>query len=121
MLDEAEIRRRTPLWTALADLFLDGGPVDLAEAIASAARAGGFSAADVRRILEQEVGPVFYRNLLSVAGHWGEWGDDFVREKVSAYLAGKSLPRLNRPLARRIIDMAIANEWDAVVAGIEKS
>ena len=120
-LSEEEVERRLPLWIALADLFLDGGPPDLAGAVVRAARAGGFSTADVRHILENEVGPVFYPNLLSVAGHWGAWGDDFVREKISGYLADKPLSGLERTAARRVTKLAIDEEWPAIVAGIEQS
>jgi len=115
---EEEVARRLPLWVALADLFLDGGPEDLAGAIVRAARDGEFSAQDVHDILHHEVGPVFYPNLLAVAGHWGDWGDDFVRETVCAYLAGKPLSWWKRGIARRTINLAIKEEWPAIKAAL---
>ena len=78
-----EIERRSPVWQALSDLFLDTelGLADFTF-IASTIQAAGFSTDEAEEILRQEVAPVFWTNLCSVAGEWTPWSEEQVRELV---------------------------------------
>lgn len=116
-LSEDEIEARMPLWCALSELFLD---TQLQrqdyEAIAVAARAGGFSAEQVRDILEREVFPALVFNLMQVAGEWAGFDPAFVRERI--------LLTLGRPQAARFFTGGVkkrlmAEEWPRILAVLD--
>lgn len=107
MLSEAEIERRLPVWHALSDLFLDTElqPSDH-KWIASVLDSSGFSKAELRAILEEEVAPAFGVNLLSVAGEWTSWSEEEVRVIVLRSL-NRHFPLgrwIGKPLTRRMVD-----------------
>ena len=84
-LTEVEIARRSPVWRALSELFLDTElqPDDhqrIAELIRQAGY--GYNVSEAEAILRNEVAPVFFPNMLSMAGEWVPWSEDFVRELV---------------------------------------
>ena len=82
-MDDQEIRRRVPVWTALSDLFLDTEMQDNEhQHIARVISEAGYSAAEADHILRTEVAPVFYMNMLSVAGEWAGWSEEEVRKMV---------------------------------------
>lgn len=66
-----DLAARTPVWEALAELWLD---VDLADwqidHIARVLVSSPYSLDEVRTIHEYEVAPALWRNLASVAGVW---------------------------------------------------
>lgn len=116
-LSEDEIEARLPLWCALSDLFLDTEMQDGDyQAIARTASAGGFSADQVRDILEREVFPAFAVNLMSVAGEWAGFDAEFVRERILETLAR---PPLTRFLAGGVKKQLMAEDWPRVLAAIE--
>lgn len=92
MLGAEEIERRAPVWRALSDLFLD---TELDEAdfaiIAETIRAAGLSADQAEEILRREVAPVFWMNLIQVAGEWTPWSESQARDLVCEHL--RSRPR----------------------------
>ena len=94
MLGAEEIERRAPVWRALSDLFLD---TELDEAdiaiIAETIRAAGFSADQAEEILRRDVAPVFWMNLIQVAGEWTPWSESQVRDLVCEHLRSRSRPR----------------------------
>lgn len=77
--------RRARLWVALDDLYLDTElqPVTYA-AIARAIITHGYSLEEARRIDREEVFPILYGNLLSVAGEWAGFDDDWLIYEVAA-------------------------------------
>lgn len=124
VLSEDEIQARLPLWCALSDLFLDTEMQDYHyQAIGLAARAGGFSADQVRNILEREVFPALVFNLMSVAGEWAGFQSEFVRERILETLARPPLKRFlsgglgTGGLKKRVM----AEDWPRVRAAIERS
>jgi hypothetical protein len=68
-LSEAEIARRAPVWTVLSNLFLD---TELQEYdftyIVDQLHDSGYTMIQLQAILKEEVAPVFYSNLGTVAG-----------------------------------------------------
>ncbi len=121
VLSEEDIEARMPLWCALAELFLDTEIQPSAyRAIARTARDGGFSATEVRGILEHEVFPAFIFNLMVIAGEWAAFHPDDVREQVLGVLG---LPG-GRPPAPRywtngMRTRFLAEEWPKVAAALE--
>lgn len=107
--EEAEPRFR--VWYALADLFLDTEPQpDNYAWIARTLNGSGFDKVELRRILAEEVGPAFVFNLFDIAGEWAGWGEDYVRQLMTA-------PRKPlRPAERRAIDELVEEEWPKIEA-----
>jgi hypothetical protein len=82
-LTEMEIARRSPAWRALSELFLDTElQPDDHQRIAEVIRQAGYNVSEAEAILRNEVAPVFFPNMLSMAGEWVPWSEDFVRELV---------------------------------------
>ncbi len=93
-LTDAEIKRRTPVWQALSELFLDTEmQTETFQWVARVAVDAGFSVAETRAILETEVLPVFGYNLLSVAGEWAPFDEAFVCQRVLRGLRRRALGR----------------------------
>ena len=115
-LSEEEIRRRAPVWTALADLFLDTEPreSDL-RFISRTIREAGYTLLEAEDMLQFEVGPVFVWNLSvlggvpSSGGRWYGWSEEEVCEKVISRLRQ---PRLweRIPIWR---DVGYGYQWSA--------
>ncbi|MEO1220470.1 MAG: hypothetical protein AAFY42_03850 [Pseudomonadota bacterium] len=107
-LSDAEISRRLPLWIALSDTLLD---TELSEGryrqIAHVIAKSGFSPDEALMIFREDVVPAFAINLLSTAGEWTGWPDDYVRERVLE--ARKS--RVSRALLTRIFRRYFEHEW----------
>lgn len=121
VLSDDEIEARMPLWCALAELFLDTEiQASGYHAIARVAHAGGFSAVEVRDILEHEVFPAFIFNLMVIAGEWAAFHPNDVRELVLGVLG---LPG-GRPPAPRFWTSGmrtrfLAEEWLKIAAALE--
>ena len=74
---------RFDVWHAMSDLYLDedltvGAYLQIAERLANTS----YSAEELDSIFFDEVHPVFCWNLTVPAGHWGDFGRDWVKEKV---------------------------------------
>jgi hypothetical protein len=110
-LDRAAIERRKPLWSALADLYLDTQSELFVPHIVRCARAGDFSLAEVEHILRWEVRPALYQNLLSVAGEWAGWPDDWLEERIM-----DSMQR--RPPMLIGKDQFMPEEWPEIEAAL---
>lgn len=91
MYNAEEIDRRVPVWRALSDLFLDT-ELDAADftAIAETIRTAGFTADQAEEILQFDVTPVFWGNILATAGEWEPWSKSQVREMVCRRLRSRS-------------------------------
>ena len=79
MINEAEIERRQPVWAALSDLWLD---TELTEndlqRIAGVMKKSGYSIDKLRDIYLFEVAPVVFLNLLTVAGEWAGFDEEWL-------------------------------------------
>lgn len=123
VLTQTEIARRSPVWWALSDIFLDTElqPYDHRH-IAKVIRRAGYSIAEAEAILRNEVAPVFLVNLLSVAGEWTSWPEDFVRERIlerlqkreHAGLLARTVSRLRDPIRNRFAARFVSKDWGEV-------
>lgn len=109
MANAAEVEAKLPVWVALSDLFLDNEqqPEDYRR-IAGILKTSGLPADELRRILAEEIAPAFGPNLLSVAGQWGMWHEDDVRDIVTR--SNKGSPAF-RALKRWMFRRHVAEEW----------
>jgi hypothetical protein len=84
-LTEDEIERRTPVWSALADLWLD---TELQESdlihIAAVMVDSGYSLNELRVICDAEVAPVVYKNLLMPVGAWSGFDEHWLAQQIIA-------------------------------------
>jgi hypothetical protein len=103
-LSVKEIAERKPVWCALSELYRDTElqPSEL-ESIASTIREGNLSSEEAYRVLCNEVAPVFYINLLSVAGNWQGWDCDSVEEVVLEFLSKSRFSQWRGRVAARSI------------------
>ncbi len=117
-LDESEVARRLPVWTAMSRVFLD---TELSQrdyaAIAAAIHEAGFSSDEARAILLEDVAPAFAVNLRSIAGEWAGWPDDYVRERVLAKRGSIVATALNRLFDQSLL----AEEWAKIAACLDQS
>jgi hypothetical protein len=109
MSDDAAIPRydishftpRQQAWIELSELFRDTETTDSdIEFLARELHRLGFDAATAEHILQDEVAPVFGKNLLSVAGNWMGWKPESVVEGVNEWLAKRDAPGLRGALYR---------------------
>lgn len=104
----------------MSDLFLD---TELEASdyrrIAGVLKISGYSLAELRLILEDEVGPAFASNLLSVAGEWAGWSENDVETIMLQSLSRRRvwlMAWLNRLLHRRYV----RQEWEKIERFLEQ-
>ncbi len=103
---DPKIDERLPVWQALSQLFLDtelqeGDFARIADVLASSP----YSEDKIEEILRFEVTPACHWNLLSVAGEWVGFNDEWLREKIS--------PKMDtRPWLRWPISRMIRKDWN---------
>lgn len=111
-LTEMQIARRSPVWRALSELFLDTElQPDDHQRIAELIRQAGYNVSEAEAILRNEVAPVFFPNMLSMAGEWVPSSEDFVRELVLKRMQqrwrGGTLARAMVRLHRSIVGCSV--------------
>lgn len=119
-LSEAEFDARVPVWTALANLFLDTthSPA-IRKSLADDLIASELDLEKIEEILRNEVAPVFGVNLLSVAGEWALWDEDEVRTMMHRHFRERSGPSLLSRIQGRLTIGLAQREWKKVRALIE--
>ena len=113
--DQLDIDPRLPVWHAFSELFLDTElqPYDYRD-IGNRLRASGYSREELRRILEDEVAPVFSSNLLSVAGEWTAWTQDEVEDIMKRSLRYRIGFSPLWWLSKRMFAGHLREEWDKI-------
>jgi hypothetical protein len=118
-LDRDEIERRKPVWIALSDLWLD---TELTEddlrRIAEVMRRSGYNVGELREIYLFEVAPVVFPNLLSVAGEWAGFDEEWLVHEVTKQASRRSpvlrtLVRL--VIGRTVLTFATERHWRKLV------
>lgn len=87
--------------------------------IAKALDISGYSLAEFRSILEDEVAPAFASNLWSVAGEWAAWSENDVQTIMFQSLSRRRfrlLSWLKRVMRRRHIEQ----EWEKIAKFLEQ-
>ena len=106
-MSRADLDRRRPVWVTLSDLYLDTElqPADY-ERMRDAVVESGYTVGEVEHILRRELGPVLGGNLLSVAGVWGAFDEEWL---VGTVLRRLPVPR--RSLFGGLFFRVIRSEW----------
>lgn len=81
---EAELARKRPIWIALSELFLDTEVRASLPRIALKALQLGIDEEELWETLECEVAPVLSSNLLSPAGEWACFDEEWLCQKITA-------------------------------------
>lgn len=99
-MNARELVRRQPVWLALSEFYLDTElqPADFTR-IRAVFDQSGYSELEIRQIDYDEVGPLLYLNLLSVAGEWVAFEETALLKKLAKQAARRSKTR-SLPLVR---------------------
>jgi|SRR5215472_7682823 hypothetical protein len=103
------IEHRRPVWIALADLFLDTDVTLFYPAIARTLAESPYSIEELRAILFDEVAPVLQGNLLSVAGEWAGFEEEWLIAEATRRIGKKPIIRLP------FISGALKKNWEEVL------
>lgn len=92
MKSEINIEERKPIWIALSDFYIDNELQDYDfRRITSKIKESPYSLEEVKRIDKKEIFPVLYHNLLSVAGVWTGFQEDWLLAEIIKKLQKKSI------------------------------
>ena len=84
MPSEEQICERMPVWEALSEFFLDDEmTAEDYQRVASVLARSRYGEAELHDILRHEVYPACSLNLVCVAGAWGTFGEDWIRERIA--------------------------------------
>lgn len=124
MLDDPTIMKRQPLWTAISELWLDTeiSRSDI-ERIASAAIASQYSTRELNAIYLYEVAPVVGSNLLTPAGAWNGFDQDWLHIEARNRAEHRSLWLLFwmwSGIGRKLLTYATQTHWEDVIAMVEQ-
>jgi hypothetical protein len=78
-----QIKLRKPVWVAFSDLFLDTDVTLIYGDIAQVCADSEYSAAELKEILFEEVAPVVSGNLMSIAGEWAGFNEDWLVKQIT--------------------------------------
>jgi len=92
-----EFEQRRPVWDALSTLFLDTDVTLLRPYRARTLAASPFTLDELEAILVDEVYPVCWTNVLSIAGEWAEFDAAWLESRIVRRLTSpwRALHRLN--------------------------
>ncbi len=98
------------MWEALSEFFLDDEltNADL-QRIAGVLALSRYSEEEIHDILRFEVYPACSLNLVCVAGAWGTWGENWIRERIAPRYNRR--PRFYMPALNW---SGIRNHWESV-------
>jgi hypothetical protein len=86
-----KLQERQPIWIALSDFYLDTElQANDFKQIASKIKESQYSLEEVKAINKTEVFPVLYANLLSVAGVWSGFEEQWLLAEIIKNLENKN-------------------------------
>ena len=124
MLDEQQIQKRRPLWSALSELWLDTElSFEDLERIARVMADSGLTIKQLREVYLVEVAPVVSPNLLTVAGEWAGFDDEWLYSQIQRNLRDR--PRRTRfwswfRLTRGPMLYATERHWTRLVELVQR-
>ncbi len=113
LFDEENLERRKAVWSALSDLFLDTDVSLSYEYIARICAESSFSLEELKEILENEVAPACSINLLSVAGEWTGFDEEWLESNIKKSIQAKHgmFKKLLKPLKNIGFNTYIEHHW----------
>lgn len=114
-MSTAEFEARLPVWTALANLFLDTThSPDIRRGLAADLLASGFEIEQIEEVLRHEVAPVFGGNLLSLTGEWVLWDQEEVGKAMFRVYCQRRGPTFFQRIQGRLATGLAQSEWKKV-------
>jgi hypothetical protein len=112
------IEERKPVWVALSNLYLDTElQEDDYKYIAEVFYNSPYSLDEIDLINKYEVAPVLMPNLLSVAGEWAGFDEDWlVQAIVSEIKDYNRIKNKNSVIARAIYNLFWKSDWKKINA-----
>ena len=112
-LSDSEIQEREPVWAAFSDLFLDTDVTLSYDYIVRECSKSDYSIEELNRILLEEVAPVVSSNLLSPAGEWSGFDEQWLSEEISKKVQSQSeiLRVLFKPINNLGFKGYIGSHW----------
>lgn len=107
------IKDRKDVWIALSDLFLDTDVSLNYDYISRVCAASEYSLEELKKILENEVAPVCYINLLIVAGEWVGFDEEWLVNKISKRIRKQKsiLHLIFKPLRKYGFNQYLKGHW----------
>ncbi|MES2676210.1 MAG: hypothetical protein V4660_18375 [Pseudomonadota bacterium] len=87
--DEKSLEKRVVVWVALSELFLDTDVTLSYDYIARTCAESTYTLAELKEILESEVAPACTTNLLSVAGEWASFDEEWLTSSILKSIRAK--------------------------------
>jgi hypothetical protein len=116
--DETEIERRKPVWAALSELWLDTELThDDLQRIAGVMKTLGYSLSQLREIYLFEVAPIVFGNLLTVAGTWSGFDEEWLFNQVAKRARKRSLSLrmfVKTGIGKWFMTCATERHWDGM-------
>jgi hypothetical protein len=106
---------RIPVWTALSELYLDTDVALSYEYIVRTLAASPYSLDALHEMLMYDVHPALYPNLMSVAGEWAGFDQDWLVERIAAV---RRQPRWRRRMSQWL-RFDIDTHWRALTPMIQ--
>ncbi len=103
---------RIPVWRALSELYLDTDVAALYPHIAQTLADSPYALDALHDMLMYDIHPALHPNLMSVAGEWAGFDDDWLLARVAQV---RRQPRWRRRLSHLFV-RSIRDDWRAVAA-----
>lgn len=115
MISEKEKERRQAVWMALSEFYLD---TELSEGeiyrIAAIFSQSGYTIEELKEINYDEVAPVVSPNLMSTAGVWSGFDEEWLIERVIKRIKNGKPKSLFNKIYRRYIDQMTNRYWKQI-------
>ncbi len=127
MLSVEEIEKRKPLWQAFSDFWLDNELQDFEfKYTIDLMISSNYSLENIEKIFFEEVAPVVYVNLFSVAGQWDLFDPKWLFEGIIKNLERQERNPLYRAwvkssLGKCIMTKMVQEDWEKIVSLYESS
>jgi hypothetical protein len=114
-----DLIQRRPVWLALSDLFLDTDVSLSREWRIRTLADSTYTIDEIEAILIDEVYPVCYVNMLSVAGEWAGFNEKWLEERILQQTNSRFFKwRRMFDFARNTKLKLISDEWPATKQGV---
>lgn len=86
-----DLENRKFVWLAMSDLFLDSDVTTSYDYIARTCAASTYSMDELYKILKNEVTPACAANLMSIAGEWAGFNQQWLEQRISNAISNKNM------------------------------
>lgn len=110
--------QRQAVWIALSDLFLDTDVAIFYDNIVKNCAESPYNLHELEAILNHEVAPVCYSNLLDIAGDWAGFDEQWLVQTIMQYLEEK--PSLLQKPKSYLWQSYVKQHWKNLAPAIQQ-